>query len=119
MGLSVPKDMVPQVFNGKDDGWARWREEITDYCEAVHPGLRSALEWAVKSRTEITEEKLKGNPLASLAEEQWKMRTEVYTLIKRKTEVSSEARKIVETVPQENGYEAFRILGLRYEPQTE
>ena len=66
----------------------------------------------------ITEEKVKGNPLASLAEEQWKMRTEVYTLIKRKTEVASEARKIVETVPHENGYEAFRILGLRYEPQT-
>ena len=46
------------------------------------------------------------------------MRTEVYTLIKRKTEAPSEARKIVETVPQENGYEAFRMLGLRYEPQT-
>ena len=76
------------------------------------------MECAVKSRTEVTEDKLKGNPLASLAEEQWKIRAEVYTLSKRKTEVASEARNIVETVPQENGYEAFRMLGLRYEPHT-
>ena len=116
--LSCPKDMQPTCGGGKEEGWKKWREEVLDYCDAVHPGLRSALEWSVKSRTEITEEKLEGNPLASLTEKKWKMRTEVYTLIKRKTEAPSEARKIVETVPQENGYEAFRMLGLGYEPQT-
>ena len=43
--------------------------------------------------------------------------TDLYKVLKRKTEATSEARKIVECVEQEDGYEAWRLLGVRYEPQ--
>ena len=45
----------------------------------------------------------------------WNLRDDLYTVLKRKA--MSEARKIVECVEQTNGYEAWRLLGIRYEPQ--
>ena len=51
-------------------------------------------------------------------DEDWAMRFELFKLLKRKTEVTSEARKIVECVGDSNGYEVWRLLGVRYEPQV-
>ena len=60
---------------------------------------------------------MKYNPLGS-TESEWKHRSEVYTLLKRKTDVTTDARKIVECVEQSNGFEAWRLLGVRFEPQS-
>ena len=57
------------------------------------------------------------NPLES-TDEEWTLRFEIFKLLKRKTESGSEARKIVECVGDSNGYEVWRLLGVRYEPQV-
>jgi hypothetical protein len=60
---------------------------------------------------------MRGNPLGS-TEEDWELRHEVYKLLKRKTDANTDARKIVECVEQSNGFECWRLLGVRYEPQA-
>ena len=56
-------------------------------------------------------------PISSTVED-WELRHELYKLLKRKTEATSEARKIVDCVGDSNGYEAWRRLGAQYEPQA-
>ena len=88
-----------------------------DYSDAVHPGIKPQLEWTLKQKEEITQEVIGRNPLSSPAED-WPLRFDLFKLIKRKTESTSEARKIVECVGDSNGYEVWRLLGIRYEPQV-
>ena len=65
----------------------------------------------------MTRDVLSRNPRGS-TEEDWNLRFELHKLLKRKTEVNSEARKIVECVGDDNGFEVWRLLGIRYEPQV-
>ena len=48
--LTRPKDFAPSVFNGKDEEWVRWKEEIEDYMEAVHPGGKELLREVARTK---------------------------------------------------------------------
>ena len=52
--LSRPTDMGPSVFNGKEESWAKFKEELMDYADAVHPGIKLQLEWTLKQKDEVT-----------------------------------------------------------------
>ena len=99
--LSRPKDMDPTVFSGKEEAWAKFKEELMDYADAVHPGIKLQLEWTLKSKEEITEQVIMLNPLSSPPED-WPLRFDLHKLLKRKTEATSEAREIVECVSDAN-----------------
>ena len=103
--LSRPKDIEPDTFGSKDEHWAKFKDGIKDFADAVHPGVKSQLEWTLKQRDEVTKDTLSRNPYGGSTHEDWELRFEVYKLLKRKTEVATEARKIVETVGDSNGYE--------------
>ena len=87
-----------------------------DYADAAHPGIKNQLEYSLNPREEVTQFVLEGNPLGS-KEDMWNLRDEMHKVLKRKTEATSEARKIVECVEHNNGYEAWRLIGVRYEAQ--
>ena len=53
--LTSPKDMVPDVFTGKDETWLQWKEATEDYAEACHPGLKHAMEVAAEVSGPITD----------------------------------------------------------------
>ena len=40
-----PKDLAPGSFSGKEEveDWSKWKEDLEDYSEAVHPGARQLL----------------------------------------------------------------------------
>ena len=109
--------MDPDIFRGKEEAWSKFKEDLMDYADAVHPGVKLQLEWTLKQKEEITEEVIKRNPLSS-PDEDWLLRLDLHKLLKRKTAATSEARKIVECVSDANGYEVWRLLGVRYEPQV-
>ena len=50
--LSRPKDIEPDIFGSKDEAWAKFKDGLKDYADAVHPGLKLQLEWALKQREE-------------------------------------------------------------------
>ena len=60
--LSRPKDMDPTIFSGKEEAWPKFKEELMDYADAVHPGIKLQLEWTLKAKEEITEQVLTLNP---------------------------------------------------------
>ena len=115
--LSRPNDMEPDIFSGEEEAWSKFKEDLMDYADAVHPGIKLQLDWTLKQKDEITESVINRNPLSTLAED-WPLRFDLHKLLKRKTESTSEARKIVECVSDANGYEVWRLLGVRYEPQV-
>ena len=41
--LLDPKNMTPKELT-KEDDWRRWRSDVEDYVEEVHPGMRDVLE---------------------------------------------------------------------------
>lgn len=54
--LTRPKDLLPGSFSGKDEDWLKWKEDLEDYIETVHPGARDCCEqWQQrKKRSELT-----------------------------------------------------------------
>ena len=52
-----------------------------DYADAVHPGVKLQLEWALKQKEEITEEVIKRNPLSSPVED-WPLRFDLHKFLK-------------------------------------
>ena len=52
--MSRPKDMEPNVFGSKEEQWPKFREDVMDFADAVHPGLRVQLEWTLRQKEEVT-----------------------------------------------------------------
>ena len=77
--MSRPKDMELLSFGAKEEQWPRFREQLKDYAEACHPGIKSQLEYALKQKVSITQAVLQGSPLGC-ADECWELRTDLYTI---------------------------------------
>jgi len=110
--LTRPKDLVPDVFNGKDEEWLRWKEATEDYAEAVHPGLKHAMAEAARANDEITYRE----QLTGVQESEWVMNASLFTLLKTKT--TGEPKTLVTSAIRDNGLESWRILVGRFEPQA-
>ena len=105
------KDLDPGTFTGKEEEWPRWKDEIEDYAEAFQPGLKHALEMSADYKGVVTEKVFMDGGWAA----EWPAMEQVYTLLKRKTVPNSEARRIV-LCAEPNGFEAWRTLALRQQP---
>ena len=114
--MTRPKDMVPAMFSGKDEEWPQWKESVEDDADAIHPGLKELLKRVAKKKEEVSEATVRKEE--GFVEGQWSQRSEVFSLLKTKTVPLSEARTIVMCADRENGYEAWRTLTIRFEPQT-
>ena len=110
--LTRPKDLVPDVFNGKEEEWLRWKEATEDYAEAVHPGLKHAMAEAARAKDEITYRE----QLTGVQESEWVRNAALFTLLKTKT--TSEPKTLVTSAIHDNGLESWRILVGRFEPQA-
>ena len=61
--MSRPKDMEPGIVGSKEEQWPKFREDLMDFADAVHPGLRLQLEWTLRQKDETTSFSLQNNPL--------------------------------------------------------
>jgi hypothetical protein len=91
--------MVPEVFDGKDEGWNQWKESMEEYVKMKEKGVWSKMD-SVKNTEEEVDERLEGNEGEMLM-----------TLLKLKAKGESE--RIVRGVRANLGLEAWRRL-LRY-----
>lgn len=73
--------MVPDVFSGKDEAWAKFKDSLIDYSESCSDGLTFLLEWTLKQKEGITQSVLKNNLFGS-TDKEWPMRLEIYKLLK-------------------------------------
>ena len=80
--------------------------------DAAHTGRKQALHFAAKTGSQVTD-RIK----LSLTEEGWNLSAKLFLLFKKRR-TAGEARSLVMCVDHENGYEAWRILVGRFEPQA-
>ena len=104
------KDLKPRELT-KDDEWRRWKSEVEDFTEETFPGMKAMLDKAKEADAEVDE------TWFEQAEEEWWQKADcLYRFLKRYT--GTEARRIVTSVADENGWEAWRKLHQQYEPAT-
>ena len=41
--MSRPNGMEPDTFGGKEDLWAKFKEDLMDFADGVHPGIKVQL----------------------------------------------------------------------------
>ena len=117
-GMVILKDLKPSTFNGKPEKWCGWIEEVVDYAEANHRGMRQLLERAEKLKNQEADEYWilsQGDvlPSGSVAE----IMEEMFLLLKTGTEVGTQAREIVANTQKKNGFLAWQRLFAHYQPE--
>ena len=100
------KNMKVPVLE-KMEGWRTWTADVEDYTEETMPGIRADLETAKLCEEEVAE--------VDMDPEAWTCREMVWRFLKQ--HAAGEARKVVGSAPNRNGWEAWRKLHLQYEPQ--
>ena len=112
------KDLKPSSFNGKPEKWRTWVEEVADFAEASHRGLRQLLERVEKLQGQDADEYcilnqsdiMQNVPAQELIEE-------MFTVLKMYTESGAQARDIVMNTPKNNGFIAWQRLFAHYQPE--
>jgi len=99
------KNMTVAVLE-KMDQWRSWTADVEDYTEETMPGIRVDLDRAKNLDEEVGE--------VDTDPEAWAIREMLWRFLKRYT--AGEAKKVVCSAPNRNGWEAWRKLHLQYEP---
>ena len=116
--MVILKDLKPSSFNGKPEKWRVWIEEVVDFAEANHRGLRPLLERVEKLKNQEADEYWIVNhsdilPSGSAAE----IMEEMFLLLKTCTEAGTQAREIVANTQKKNGFIAWQRLFAHYQPE--
>ena len=99
------KNMTVAVLE-KMDQWRSLTADVEDYMEETMPGIRVDLDRAKNLDEEVGE--------VDTDPEAWAIREMLWRFLKRYT--AGEAKKVVCSAPNRNGWEAWRKLHLQYEP---
>jgi hypothetical protein len=117
-GFLPDKLMVPKKFSEDIGEWRKWKGEVSKYFDESREGIKAILDEIANKPFPITVDVLRDagarhpHKIADL--EQWK---HLYRAIEKLTD--GEAAKVVSTVNDENGFEAWRQLHLRFEPELQ
>ncbi len=108
------KNMVPKKFAGKPEEWRSWRDDFLDYVDAVTPGVKTVLK-CMKPNDELTAAEV----VAEYNKEKAKFwgqaeKVDLWRALKDLTE--GEARRIVQSAPEEDGWEAWSRMVVHFEP---
>ena len=99
--------LIPGVLK-KESEWKSWRREAEDYLEESALGMKVELE-LVRKMAEPVES-------SSVNDGWWELRASLYRFLR--TYTTDALKRLVETVPDDNGWEAWRRLHLQCEPMT-
>ena len=118
-GFLPDKMMVPKTYNDDINGWRKWKDEVAKYfdegCEGMKAVMDDVAKLEVPVTSELLEEACKRNPGAVGDKlQRWK---HLYRALEKLT--SGEAAKVIATVRDENGFEEWRQLHVRFEPELE
>ena len=114
-GLLPDKMMVPKVFNNDIAEWNKWKEDVSKYFDENKEGIHKVMEEVSRLTVPVTVDVLgtaaKNYPQVRSNVEQWK---HLYRALEKLTE--GEAARVLSTFKDDNGFEAWRQLHLRFEP---
>ena len=103
------KHMTPAKFGSKTETWREWQEDIRGYFDGTKPGLKDVLQELENAEEEKGHQYVEQNhPLfANEGPALWRA-------LKALTEQGSDARMIVASAPEEDGFLAWAKLSKTY-----
>ena len=118
-GFLPDKMMVPEKFSDDITHWRKWKETVAKYFDEGREGLKAIMDELGRSTTVVDQAMLQQTALRhphTIPDlEKWK---HLYQALEKL--VDGEAAKVViESVQDENGFEAWRQLHVRFEPELE
>ena len=117
-GFLPDKMMVPEKFSDDITQWRKWKDTVAKYFDEGREGLKAIMDEVVRSTTpvdvEMLEQAARRHPHAIPDLVKWK---HLYRALEKL--VDGEAARVVESVQDENGFEAWRQLHVRFEPELE
>ena len=99
-------------FNGDESKWKEWSLKIKAAAKESNPDIFDGLKWAETEMEEMTTDDITDH----LGEQALHHSTMLYNRLI--THLEGAALIIHQTVPQECGYEVWRLLSKRYNPMT-
>jgi hypothetical protein len=111
VSLVHAQSFVPEALS-KDEDWRKWKSDVEDYCEELVGGMKGTLAKARKTEDAMNADWFDLNIPGD--EDLWGRGNELWTFLKRYT--AGEARQVVTSVAEDNGWEARRKLISQYEP---
>ena len=110
-GFLPLKEQVPKSFGLKENDWRTWQDDVATYLDTVTGGMRDALKQAELATSEVDDAWLVHQTTTHGAIVMGKSR-ELHRALKTLTE--GEARMVVQGVKDERGFEAWRLLHMRF-----
>ena len=108
------KNIVPKILDNKLEEWRQWKDDVLDFLDENNKGMRNFLVEVQKEET-IDDAWLRGQVQThgeKIAGKDESIR--VWRALKGMT--TGEARKVINTVNEENGFQAWIALHQRFEP---
>ena len=112
-GYLPQKHMTPKTFADKPEEWRQWQEDVEEYLDSINPGIKELLQEIDRETAEVDEE-WREKKDTSYPDRVIRDQVQVWRAIKRLTE--GEAKKIIMSVKDEDGFRAWQQLRLRFEP---
>ena len=110
-GFLPLKEQVPKPFGAKENDWRTWQDDVATYLDTVTEGMRGALKDAEVAAGEIDDlwvaRMANTHGITVIGKSR-----ELFRALKSLTE--GEARMVVQGVKEERGFEAWRLLHMRY-----
>ena len=110
------KNLVPDTLDNDYKQWRGWKEDIEDFMDTANPGLKKFLKVLERKTEMVTKQYLKevedtyGKKVTTDAIQIWRA---------LKATTKGEARKVINAVQHQNGYEAWQRLVQRFETGLE
>lgn len=115
-GYLPMKETIPSVFADKIADWRLWVEDVADFMDDQTEGMKDFLMFVAKEKDPITQE-WKSEARVEHDDKVVSNMVNVWRALKKLT--SGEARKIVMSVREEDGFRAWQKLHQRFEPGLE
>ena len=112
-GYLPKKNTIPRKIDDKEEDWRQWKADVEDFLDEENPGMKKFLEEIAKQKEGITEEwlnQMKNKYPPKITNDQ----VQVWRALKGLTE--GEARKVINSVKDEDGFRAWLKLNARFEP---
>ena len=107
------KNLIPKEYKDHGDGWRQWQDDLLDFLDCSNAGMRSFLK-DVEAQTEDLKDEwmqvMKDKYGAKVTEDS----VQVWRALKSLT--GGEARKVIMSVKNEDGFKAWQKLHMHFGP---
>ena len=101
------KNLLPDTFKGELNKWKQWKEDVEDYMDTVNKGMKIFLAEVIKEKG-MLDDTFTDQHVQKYGPKVTGDRVQVWRALKKLT--GDEARRVISSVKNEDGFRAWRQL---------